>query len=339
MNLTISDIAKLANVSKSAVSLAINNKPGVSEKTRKKIIDIIEKYNFKPNQLAQSLVANKTNSIGLIITEIDNPFFSKVTKGVYDTCSNLGYTVIIGSSELDPMKEQEIISAFKRKRIDGLIISPLRGQGVDYRYISNLLVDEIPFVMLRNVVNYSINLVDIDNINAAYKAVNYLIKLGHKKIAFFSGPVHSGHNTERLEGYKKALNNNGIVLNKHFIIKAGSYLENGYAAGKELFNKCSNDLPTAIFCYNDLVAIGLMRYLDENEIKVPEQISIMGFDNIDFSGFIKTPLTTINMPAYNIGQKATELLISKISAPNEKTNIVEFLDAELIERQSCRKVV
>ncbi|MGD8779898.1 MAG: LacI family DNA-binding transcriptional regulator [Ignavibacteria bacterium] len=336
MNLTISDIAKLANVSKSAVSIVLNNKPGVSDKTREKVQGIVKKYNYNPSQIAQSLVVRKTKSIGLIITEIDNPFFTKVMKGVYDTCSELGYSVLIGSSELSPDKENGIIENFKSKRLDGFIISPLSGEGVDYLYLSTLLKENIPFVMLRNVANYQINLVDIDNVNAAYKAVSYLIKLGHREIAYLSGPVHSGHGMERLEGFKQAHLENNIQIKKEFIIQAGSYLPDGYKAGKQ-FVSSTNQLPSAIFCYNDLVAIGLINALNELGIDVPGTVSVIGFDNIDFSKYVKTPLTTIDMPAYNIGRTATHLLIKQISQNEKLLNRRIILDAKLIERGSCRK--
>ena len=336
MNLTISDIAKLANVSKSAVSIVLNNKPGVSEKTRKKVLEIVKKYNYNPSQIAQSLVARKTKSIGLIITEIDNPFFTKVMKGVYDTCSESGYTVLIGSSELSPQKEKDIIENFKSKRIDGFIISPLRGEGVDYLYLSNLLKENFPFVMLRNVANYTINLVDIDNFKAAYEAVSYLIKNGHEEIAYFSGPVHSGHSIERLEGYKQALIDNNIKIREEFIIEAGSYLPDGYRTGKKFIAEM-RQLPSAVFCYNDLVAIGLINALNELHIDVPDRISIMGFDNIDFSEYIKNPLTTVNMPAYEIGKTAANLLLEQISEPSQFLNKKITLEAHLVERSSCAK--
>ena len=334
MNLTINDIARLANVSKSTVSIVLNDKPGVSEQTRKKVIEIVKKYNFNPNQLAQSLVGRKTKSIGLIITEIDNPFFTKVMKGVYDTCSELGYSVLIGSSELSPNKEKEVIDNFKSKRLDGFIISPLRGEGVDYQYLSNLLNENIPFVMIRNVENNSINLVDIDNFKASYSAVSYLIELGHRNIAYFSGPIHSGHSVERLEGYKQALFDNNIKMKPEYIIAAGSYLPSGYKIGKQFFSNIK-ELPTAVFCYNDLVAIGLMNALNELGIDIPGTVSVMGFDNIDFSEYLKKPLTTINMPAYLIGKKATELLMKQISQPTELLNKKIMLDTNLVKRDSC----
>jgi len=338
MNLTISDIAKLANVSKSAISIVLNNKPGVSDKTREKILEIVKKYNYNPNQIAKSLVARKTKSIGLIITEIDNPFFTKVMKGVYDTCSDRGYTVLIGSSELSPQKEKNIIEDFKSKRIDGFIISPLMGDGVDYLYLSNLLKENFPFVMLRNVANYTINLVDIDNFEAARRAVTYLIKNGHSKIAYFSGPVHSGHSLERLEGYKQALIDNNLKIHEEFIVEAGSYLADGYKAGKHFISSCT-DLPSAIFCYNDLIAIGLINVMDEARIKVPQDISVIGFDNIDFSKYIKHPLTTVDMPAYEIGKTATHLLINQISDSTQFFNKKIILEASLIERASCKKII
>jgi LacI family transcriptional regulator len=334
MILTISDIAKLANVSKSAVSIALNNKSGVSDKTRERILEIVKKYNYNPNQIAQSLVVKKTKSIGLIITEIDNPFFAKVMKGVYDACSELGYTVLIGSSELSPQKEKDIIENFKSKRIDGFIISPLRGKGVDYQYLSNLLKENFPFVMLRNIANYAINLVDIDNLKAAYEAVSYLIKCGHTEIVYLAGPQHSGHSMERLNGYKQALMDNGIRVRNDFIVESGSDLAAGYKAGKKIISSL-NQLPSAVFCYNDLVAIGFINALSELKIEVPEKISVMGFDNIDFSQYIKNPLTTINMPAYEIGKTATNLLIEQISYSTQFLNQRIVIEAKLIERESC----
>ena len=335
--MTISDIAKLANVSKSAVSFVLNNKPGVSEQTRKKVLEIVKKYNFNPNQLAQSLVAKKTKSIGLLVTEIDNPFFTKVMRGVYDTCSNAGFSVLIGSSELSPEKEQEAISTFKSKQIDGIIVSPLSGEKIDYQYINDFKSTNTPFVMLRNVQNHSINLVDIDNKKAAYDAVNYLVKLGHKKIVYFSGPVHSGHSFERLQGYENALIENNIPVDYDLVIKTGSYMINGYETAKKFINENKN-LPTAIFCYNDLVALGLLSYLEDAKIAVPDSISVMGFDNIDFSKYIKTPLTTINMPAYEIGKTATELLLKQINNPKESFSERNYIEAQLVERASCKKV-
>lgn len=335
MRMTISDIAKLANVSKSAVSIVLNNKAGVSEKTRAKVLDIIKKYNYNPSHIAQSLVVKETKSIGLVIKEIDNPYFAKLMCGVYDVCSKRGYSVLLGSSELSEEKETEIIKTLVSKRVDGLIISPLQNQEADYTYLANLLYEGYPNVILGMVTNFLTNVVDIDNTKAAYDAVTYLINKGHTKIAHFAGPVHSGHGHRRLEGYRQALVDHNIPIVRDYIIPVEPYIPNGYLAGKKLFSK-KNNLPTAVFCYNDLVAIGLINALIEIGISVPDKVSVMGFDNIDFGKYVRIPLTTIQMPAYEIGKSAANLLIKQI---NNSSHLIEkvLLEHKLIERKSVKK--
>lgn len=335
--MTISDIAKLANVSPSAVSIVLNNKTGVSEKTRARVLEIIKKYNFTPNNIAQALVAKETKSIGLIIKEIDNPYFAKVMKGVYDTCSQLGYSVLLGSSELSLEKESEIISIFLNKRVDGLIISPLQSERADFSYLANLVNANYSLVILGMIQNFLTNTVDIDNYKAAYDAVSYLIKLGHKNIAHLAGPIHSGHGQKRLEGYKQAHIDNHIPINNSFIIPIEPYTTNGYQATLDLF-ATGKEHPTAVFCYNDLIAIGVIEALTKLNIKVPEKVSVVGFDNIDFSGFVRIPLTTVQMPAYEIGKAATQLLIKQISNSSKQLSENITLEHTLIVRESCARL-
>ncbi|HLP15577.1 MAG TPA: LacI family DNA-binding transcriptional regulator [Bacteroidota bacterium] len=336
MRITISDIAKLANVSKSAVSIVLNNKPGVSDKTRSKVLETIKKYNYSPNHIAQSLATRETKSIGLITKEINNPYFANVMKGVYDTCSQLGYSVLLGSSELSCEKELEIVNALLGKRVDGLLISPLQNEDSNFAYLSNLLRDNYPLVLLGEVKNYATNSVDIDNFAAAYDAVSYLIKLGHKRIAHLAGSVHSLHGQKRLEGYKQALNDNNLAINKNYIVSVEPNIASGFNAGRQMFSKVV-ELPTAVFCYNDLVAIGLVNALHQMRIPVPEKVSVIGFDNIDFSQYVQIPLTTIQMPAYEIGKSATTLLIKQIASPGDVLNEKIIMRHELIVRNSCAK--
>jgi LacI family transcriptional regulator len=331
--MTISEIAKLANVSKSSVSLVINNKPGVSDDTRAKVRRIIEKYHYNPSQIAQSLAGGETKSIGLIIKEIDNPYFARLMRGVYDACSRLGYSVLLGSSEHLPAKETEIIRTMVSKRVDGLIISPLQGDGFDYSYLADLVKDRYPLVILGTVPNYPISSVDIDNRRAAYDAVSFLIRKGHKRIAHFAGPVHTGHGQRRLEGYQQALADQNILIENNLIIPVEPYVQNGYAAGKELFS--AGALPaTAVFCYNDLVATGLMKALKELGVSVPGSVSVMGFDNIEMDDYLSIPLTTVQMPAYEIGQSAAKLLVTQLG--QDPAPLVErvILEHKIIERAS-----
>ena len=208
--------------------------------------------------------------------------FTKIMKGVFDACSKHGYTVLLGSSELLPDQEIKNIETLVNKRVDGLIISPLQGDDVDLTHIADLIKMKYPMVMLDSLVNFSTNTVEINNVEASYQAVSYLIELGHKNIAYFAGSSYSKDSYERMNGYQKALISFNVPIHADNIIQVGSYIKDGYYRGRELFLKFDNNSPTAVFCFNDLVAIGLINSLLELGIKVPEQVSVIGFDDINF---------------------------------------------------------
>jgi LacI family transcriptional regulator len=336
VNITISEIAKLANVSKSSVSLVLNNKPGISDKTRAKVLAIIKKYRYRPNQIAQSLAGGETKSIGLIIKEIDNPYFARLMRGVYDACSRLGYTVLLGSSEHLPAKETEIIRTMVSKRVDGLIISPLQSEDLTFSSFGELLKDAFPLVVLGTLTNHATNIVDIDNLKAAHDAVSFLIGEGHTRIAHFAGPIHTGHGQRRLEGYRQALMDHRISIENGLIVSVEPYVQNGYKAGKEMFARNTHP-PSAVFCYNDLVAIGLMNALQELGIDVPGRVSVMGFDDIDIDEYLRIPLTTVRMPAYEIGTSAANLLIEQLAgAPSLLARRIT-LEHCIVERRSVAR--
>lgn len=336
MNLTIADVAKVANVSKATVSAVLNNKLTVAPHTREKVLEVIKRLNYRPSEVARSLSIQKTKCIGLVIKEIDNPYFAKVMKGVFDTCCENGFTVLLGSSELSPVQEMQSIETLTSQRVEGLIISPLQDQEMDFSYLADLQREKYPLVTLGLIKNYTTNVVDIDNISAAYQAVKYLIELGHTEIAYFAGPSYSSHSNDRLAGFQQAFIDHNLPIPKNFIQQVGSYIGNSYQVGKEFFSQ-NNNLPTAVFCYNDLVAIGLINALLEFGIQVPDQVSVIGFDNIDICESVKIPLTTVHVPAYDIGRKAAELLIRQIMSPDEILNEKIILEAKLIVRNSCTK--
>jgi LacI family transcriptional regulator len=336
LKITISEIAKLANVSKSSVSLVINNKAGVSAKTREKVLKIIEKYKYNPNEIARSLAGRETRSIGLVIKEIDNPYFARLIRGVYDACLQHGYLVLLGSSEHLPEKEAETIKTLISKRVDGIIISPLQREDFDFSSFPDLLQEKFPLVVLGTVSNSTIRIVDIDNLKAAYDAVTYLIGKGHRRIAHFAGPT--AHGRIRLEGYKQALLDHNIPIERSLIGNVEPSVTSGYKVGREMFAGAS-DFPTAVFCYNDLVAIGFMNALHELGVDVPGQVSVMGFDNIEIGKYLRIPLTTVDMPAYEIGMAAAQLLIRHIGDRSSMRVERTILEHRIVERESVAKRV
>jgi LacI family transcriptional regulator len=337
VKITITEIAKLANVSKSSVSLVLNNKPGVSAVTRAKVLAIIKKYRYHPNQVAQSLAGGETKSIGLVIKEIDNPYFARITQGVYDACSEKGYSVLLGSSEQSIERESEIIKTMVRKRVDGLIISPLQGERPDYSYLGDLMKDAYPFVVLGSVTNFSTNVVDIDNHRAAHEAVSYLIRRGHTNVMHMAGPLIHGHAQQRLEGYKQALIDRNLPVRKENVLYVQPSVADGYQAGKEFFSK-GGELPSAVFCFNDLVAIGLINALTELGLDVPGRISVIGFDDIQIGQYVRVPLTTVHVPAHEIGIAAANLLIRHIGGGSSSRTESITLEHKIVERNSVATV-
>jgi LacI family transcriptional regulator len=336
MKTTIADVALVANVSKAAVSAVLNDKPGVSKETRENILQVIRRLNYTPNVIARSLIANETKSIGLVIKEIDNPYFSKIMKGVFDACSRHGYSVLLGSSELAPAQERKSIEALMSRRVDGLILSPLQGADVDFSYLADLIRDHYPLAMLGSVKNYATHVVDFDNVEAAYRAVSYLIELGHTRIVHFTGPAYSAHSDERLAGYRKAHIDRNLPVRETDIVPVGSYAAASHDAAKVFFSDAA-DRPTAVFCYNDLVAVGLMNALAELGISVPDQVSVMGFDNLELGEYFRTPLTTVHVPAYEIGFAAAELLIRQMGHPEPDRHEKILFQTKLVIRNSCTK--
>jgi DNA-binding LacI/PurR family transcriptional regulator len=333
MAITISDVARLANVSKATVSAVLNGRPGISTATRQRVLDVVERLNYRPNRLARSLSSRETRSIGLIIKEIDNPYFSKVTKGVFDACWTEGYTVLLGSSELSPANEKRCIETLTSQRVDGLILSPLHGEDMDFTFLAGLQHDHYPMVLLGGIPSMRSNVVEIDNTRAAYEAVAYLAGLGHRDIAFWAGPAYSLVSREREKGYREAMMDLDLPVRKDRITAVGSYIENGYRTGKTYFES-NSDRPTAVLCYNDLVALGLINALLEMRIPVPDRVSVMGFDDIEMGVYGKVTLTTVRVPAYRIGQEATGLLIRQIGCRDDLLNERKCLDFKLIPRAS-----
>lgn len=331
VSITINDIARMGKCSKATVSAVLNNRPGISDATRERILKIVEKYNYKPSQLARSLFTHKTKTIGLVIKEIDNPFFAKVMRGVYQVCTEHDFTVLLGSSELSSEHQSESIDALVRQQVEGIIISPLFGDDVNNQLILDLHHDNYPIVLLNDIGLTDVPFVSIDNRRAACDAVRYLLENGHTHIACLSGPDHSINAEERQEGYKQAFREAGMEYQPDCIIPAGSSIENGYKVAKSIFSKPSPF--TAVLCFNDMIAIGVNNALYELGIRVPDDVSLVGFDNIEFCNSMRVPLTSVNIPAFEIGKTAAGVLFYLLENPADIAR-QHVVDVCLVKRAS-----
>ncbi|HOQ01405.1 MAG TPA: LacI family DNA-binding transcriptional regulator [Acetivibrio clariflavus] len=311
MKITIADIARMANVSKATVSRVINNKPeGVSKETRENILRIIKESGFQPSMVARGLVTKKTKSIGLIITDIANSFYPLLVRGVEDYANKYGYSLFLCNSDNNPEKEKGYINAFIEKSVDGVILSSSMNETSFYYNI--LKSKNIPLVVLDRCVEgdqYDAS-VFFDNKKGAYIAANYLVNKGHKKIVFISGPKSLIISRHRLDGYRMALVEKNIEIDEDIIVEGDFQFDSGYNRIIELLDQGKEF--TAIFAGNDLMAIGAMMALKSRNIMVPQQVEIIGFDNVDISRYIEPQLSTVGQPAYQMGVEGAKQLIKLI---------------------------
>ena len=336
--ITIEDVARRAGVSKGTVSAVINAKSTVKPATRDHILAVMKELNFRPKGVARNLKnGSQEKSIGIIIKDLSYPFYTSIATGVKEYANQMGYSVVITSSENDHECEKKFSHLFSTKDIKGTIIAPIVEGTAEIEHLFRLKMINYPFVLLEDVKGIQANVVAIDNLRAIKKAVKYLIEIGHTKIVHFAGPMQSSHTQERIEGFRHAFSESTLVFNKNMIVSVGSNYEESFAKTIEYFNNIGReDYPTAIVCFNDQQALAVMMALKELKIKVPDEISIVGNDDIYYAKIYPVPLTTIKAPQHEIGYKAAEILIRNIESssllPVEKV----VLDTEFIVRESTK---
>jgi LacI family transcriptional regulator, galactose operon repressor len=336
MNAKIKDVAREANVSVATVSRVINNIPLVNDETKKKVLEAIEKTGYKPNAIARSLKMQKTNTFGIMIPDISNSFYTQVVRGVEDICNMYEYNIILCNTDLDPQKEQRYLDVLMEKQSDGILYI---GKGISQELKEKMVQSNVPLVTgAIHDHEYSIPSVMIDNEAAAYDMTKYLISLGHKKIAHFSDNDHNSIVArEREEGYKRALEKEGIEMTKEWQLMDTYNAQGGYKMMGALLDLKEENRPTAIVAANDEVAIGAIRKAIESGIKIPEDMSIAGFNNFSISEWVNPSITTVSHPMYDIGAVSARMLIKMINKEElESKNII--VPHEIIERESTASI-
>lgn len=316
---TLKDIALKLNISASTVSKALKNYSDVSRSTRTAVLNMVEKMNYIPNSVAVNLRTQQTKTIGLIVPTIVHQFFSKVINGIVEEAEKHGYFVITVQSNEKLESEKKQLKLLQQKRVDGILLS-LSNETYRYDHIKTILQNKTPMVLfdkVSKVINCS--KVVIDDQLAAYNAVNYLIKKGYRRIAHFRGSLIPQISIDRFLGYKKALLDNGISFDPSLIYLCDNNNDftDGYNNAQKLLKE-HNDID-AVFTITDVIAAGLIKYLNEKSIKIPESIAVFGFSDWFMSSVITPTLSTIEQPSFEMGRKATEILIGEIENANNKT--------------------
>lgn len=341
MKLTMDDIAKICGVSRGTVNRALYNKPGINKQTKQKILKVVDELGYYPDHTAQSLATGKTNTIGLIVPDVDNQFCSTLYTYMEDVCWKLGYFMSLAISNDNPEKESKYLESFIKRNVDGLICIPVNK---DSSSIKKALDYKIPVVLLLNKLEkIKTNMILIDDYYSVKKATQYLIDMGHRNILYIDGIRNYSDNYvkyingERLKGFKDTLEENNIKITQDNYIEflPEFYSDNNYRLIKKIISK--ENKPTAIICFHDRIAIWVIKGLKEHNLKIPEDISIVGFDDINELKYIEPGLTTNKTPIKKIAEESFRILLDNIKIPNFIPEEI-VLKTELILRESVKKI-
>jgi len=333
MHVSIKDIAKAAGVSHSTVSRALSNSPLVKVETKARIQRLAQEMGYTPDAIARSLVTQQTRTVGVVVTTITDPFVAEVVQGIEDTAHENDYSVILTSSAAEPEREMSAVEMLRAKRVDSVIVTSSR---VGALYLEHLERIGVPVVLVNNhneqSGRYTFS-VSVDNQHGGHLATNHLIERGHRCIAYVSGPADHSDDAERLAGYQQALDKAGIPFDPPLVVPGNGRLDGGERALSPLLGLA--EPPTAVFCYNDMTAIGLLSAARQAGISVPDDLAIVGFDDIPFASHVHPRLTTVAQPQRDMGRQAMNMALALMTADDSDAPFSDVVvKGKLIVRES-----
>ena len=333
MRVSIKDIAKEIGVSHSTVSRALSDSPLVKAETKARIQQLAQEMGYTPDAIARSLVTQKTRTVGIVVTTITDPFIVEVVQGVEDAAQENNYSVILASSASEPERELAAVEMLRAKRVDGLIVTSSR---VGALYLEHLERIDVPVVLINNhneqSGRYTFS-VTVDNRHGGHQAAAHLIRRGHRRIAYISGPANHSDDVERMAGYRLALDEAGISFDPALVLPGNGRIDGGERALSALMDLAEQ--PTAVFCYNDMTAIGLISAARHAAISVPDDLAVVGFDDIPMAAHFCPPLTTIAQPQRAMGQQAMNMALALMAADDSSAPFSDIVvKAKLIVRET-----
>ena len=331
---TIKDVARLAGVSTTTVSHVINKTRFVAEATQEKVNNAVKQLKYSPSAVARSLKCNSTQTIGMLVTQSTNPFFSEVIDGVESYCYRQGYTLILCNTGGIYEKQRDYIRMLAEKRVDGILVmcSDLTEELLimldSYSDIPKVIMDWGPESSQADKI--------IDNSEAGgYLATKFLIDHGHTNIACLSGHLNKAACKERIIGFRRAMSEARLQINEDWILEGNFECDTAGLAADSII--AMDQKPSAVFCFNDTMALGLMSRLQQRGIRIPEDMSVIGYDNIEISEYFSPPLTTIHQPKRRVGKNAFEILLQRIKNKEHERRIFE-MHPEIVERSSVKSI-
>jgi LacI family transcriptional regulator len=327
---TIKDIAKKAGVSYATVSRALNGKYGVKPSTRERVLGVARRLGYRPNAIARGLVTRRTMTIGLIVPDIKNPFFPEVAGGVEDAAREAGYGVLLCNSNWQKASERQYVALLAGRRVEGMIIAPISSSAeepVDDRVVGSLPVVYVSSTPRATARSYVV----IDNVRGGLLATRHLLAAGRAPVAFIGSRESSDDG--RFEGYRRALEGHGVACDERFVRLGDMRQASGYRLFRGMIE--DGDRPRAVFAENDLMALGCMQAARERGLRVPEDVAIVGFDDIPFASFPEVQLTTIRQPTYDMGRMAVDILLARDARASGPGGHQVVLEPQLVVRRTA----
>ncbi len=328
--ITIADVAHEAGVSPMTVSRVINDKGDVSAATRQRVLAVIERLNYRPSGIARGLATQRTGTLGLVIPDVSNPFFADVVRGVEDMAYDHGYNVFLCNTEEDPAREIDVLRSLEEKRVDGLVLCSSRLSDDELHEV----IDRHPGTVLvnRRLAGEPARSVQVDDELGGQLITGHLLEAGHRAVGFLAGPEASHSGRLRAKGYRAALAAAKLPYYADWVRTCAPTVGGGYRAASELLG--THPELTALFCYNDLVAVGALRACDELGQRVPDDVALAGYDDIPLAALVTPPLTTCRVPRYELGGEAVQLLLDQIEGSGDEGSEI-VLTPELVVRASA----
>ena len=330
---TITDVAREAGVSASTVSHVINETRFVSDQVKQRVHAAMEALNYQPNVIARSLRTRETLTVGVVVSDVTNPFFTSIVRAIEDEVLKQGYNIILCDTDEKPEREQAYLRLLMGRRVDGLIVAPSSGNA---DLLRSAIESGLPVVLLdRSIPGLTADVVLSDNESGAFDAVSYLIGMGHRRIGIIAGRLEVSTGADRMAGYVRAIRTHGIPADESLIEVAKFKRDIAYDKTMKMLNRA--EPPTALFVCNNVMTAGTMAALKAAGKKVPEDISVIGFDDSEWAALMDPPLTVVAQPIVELGTRAAQTLMRRISRGRVKTPRAVVLKPELILRDSCAR--
>jgi LacI family transcriptional regulator len=331
VGVTVKDVASAAGVSQATAARALGDYGYVSPAARRRIEDAARELGYRRHAVARALASNVTHTIGLVVSDIENPFFAAAARALSDVLEPEGYTLLLANSDEDLEREERLVEAFRGRRVDGLVVVPSVASKTPH--LADAAAAGVPLVLFdRPVRGLKVDVVTVDNKQGATTAVDHLLRLGHRRIGLVSDSPEITSSGERIAGYRAALGAAGVRLDDRLIAITGSTRADGYAGAKALLERSRR--PSAIFTANNLMSVGTMLALRDLGLRVPDDVALVGFDDLEWTTLIEPPLTVVRQPVHEIGRRAGERLLARLNGDVSPARRIR-LPTEFVIRGSC----